>query len=58
MTKVGVEIVRNNGQRHQIQELSLRLSRECAQTVPEYAFALTTPSDSSNAVKGVVRLFI
>jgi hypothetical protein len=62
--------VRNNRQRHQIQELVSHLSRERAQTVPEYAltlsvvsgstvFSLATPSDSTtNAIKGVVRLFV
>jgi hypothetical protein len=63
--------VRNNRQRHQVQELISRLSRERAQTVPEYALTLsvvsgstvlalaTTPSDSTtNAIKGVVRLFV
>jgi hypothetical protein len=62
--------VRNNRQRHQIQELISHLARERAQTVPEYALtlsvvsgstvlALATPSDSTtNAIKGVVRLFV
>ena len=62
--------MRNNRQRH-IQELISRLSRERAQTVPEYALTLSVVSGSTvlalhallrtartNAIKGVVRLFV
>ena len=59
-----------NHRRHRIEELVAFLSRERAQTVPEYTVTLSVISGSSvlaftrlsdsaaNAITGVVRLFV
>jgi hypothetical protein len=56
-------------QKHRIEELVMRLARERAQTMPEYAVTLSVISGSSvlaftrlsssaaNVITGVVRLF-